>query len=168
MGYLGWFWMGSLYKNIQLMLEFLKGSFSVLHFSCYRYNTIDNNLPDDVISNIAIHADDTTLYSDLWQQLELVSELQPDLDIADWGRKWVFDFNAQNNRLVLLVTLVLLIWKWKGCSWWKILLRYWGWLSLPNWIGALTWSLLLKVSPKKWGLESFCEVSFSWGCSVSW
>ena len=83
MGYLGWFWMGSLYKNIQLMLEFLKGSFSVLHFSCYRYDTIDNNLPDDVISNIAIHADDTTLYSDLWQQLELVSELQPDLDIAD-------------------------------------------------------------------------------------
>ena len=35
-----------------------------------------NNLPDDVICNIAIYADDTTLYSkcdkasDLWQQLE--------------------------------------------------------------------------------------------------
>ena len=30
-----WFWMGSLHKNIQLMLEFLKGLFLALHFSCY-------------------------------------------------------------------------------------------------------------------------------------
>ena len=28
-----WFWMESLHKNIQLMLEFLKGQFLVLHFS---------------------------------------------------------------------------------------------------------------------------------------
>ena len=28
-----WFWMGSLHKNIQLMLEFLKPPFLVLHFS---------------------------------------------------------------------------------------------------------------------------------------
>ena len=41
-----------------------------------------NDLPDDVICNIAIYADDTTLYfkchqaSDLWQQLELASELK--------------------------------------------------------------------------------------------
>ena len=36
-----------------------------------------NDLPDDVICNIAIYADDTTLYSasDLWEQLELASEL---------------------------------------------------------------------------------------------
>ena len=32
-GGFGWFWMGSLHKNIQLMLEFLKGLFLVLHFS---------------------------------------------------------------------------------------------------------------------------------------
>ena len=43
-----------------------------------------NDLPD-VICNIAIYADDTTLYSkcnhasDLWQQLELASELESDL-----------------------------------------------------------------------------------------
>ena len=30
-----WFWMGSLHKNIQLMLEFLKAPFLVLHFSYY-------------------------------------------------------------------------------------------------------------------------------------
>ena len=40
-----------------------------------------NDLPDDVICDIAIYADDTTLYSrcDLWQQLELASELEFDL-----------------------------------------------------------------------------------------
>ena len=43
-----------------------------------------NDLPD-VICNIAIYADDTTLYckcdqaSELWQQLELVPELESDL-----------------------------------------------------------------------------------------
>ena len=42
-----------------------------------------NYLPD-VIGNITIYADDTTLYSkcervsDLWQQRELASELEPD------------------------------------------------------------------------------------------
>ena len=34
-GGLGWFWMGNLHKNIQLMLEFLKGPFLDLHFSYY-------------------------------------------------------------------------------------------------------------------------------------
>ena len=44
-----------------------------------------NDLPDDVICSIAIYDDDTTLYSkcnrasDLWQQLELASELESDL-----------------------------------------------------------------------------------------
>ena len=54
-----------------------------------------NDLPDDVICDIAIYADDTTLYSkcdlasDLWQQLELASELESDLrDTMDWGKKW--------------------------------------------------------------------------------
>ena len=46
---------------------------------------IINDLPDDVICDIAIYADDATLYSkcdqvsDLWQQLELASELESDL-----------------------------------------------------------------------------------------
>ena len=60
-----------------------------------------NGLPDDVICDISIYADDTTLYSkcdqasDLWQQLELASELESDLrDNAYWGRKWLVDFNA--------------------------------------------------------------------------
>ena len=66
-----------------------------------------NDLPDDVICNIAIYADDTTLYSkcdqasDLWQQLELASELESDLrDTVDWCRKWLVDFNAEKTQLV--------------------------------------------------------------------
>ena len=58
-------------------------------------------LLDDVICNIAIYADDTTIYSkcdqasDLSQQLELASELECDLqDTVDWGSKWLVDFNA--------------------------------------------------------------------------
>ena len=57
-------WMGNLHKNIQLMLEFLKDPFFFLLYI--------NNLPDDIICNSAIYADDTTLCSkcdqasDLW------------------------------------------------------------------------------------------------------
>ena len=60
-----------------------------------------NDLPDDVICDIAIYADDTTLYSkcdqasDLWQQLELASELESDLqETVDLGKNWLIDFNA--------------------------------------------------------------------------
>ena len=66
-----------------------------------------NDLPDDVICDIAIYADDITLYSkcdqasDLWQQLELASELESDLqDTVDWGKKWLVDFNARKTELV--------------------------------------------------------------------
>ena len=66
-----------------------------------------NDLPDDVICDIAIYAI-STLYSkcdqasDLWQQLELASELESDLqDFVDWGRKWLVDFNAGKTQLVL-------------------------------------------------------------------
>ena len=53
-----------------------------------------NDLPDDAICNIAIYADDPTLYSkydqasDLWQQLELPSEFESDLrDTVVWSSK---------------------------------------------------------------------------------
>ena len=67
-----------------------------------------NDLPDNVLCDIAIYADDTTLYSkchetsDLWQQLELASELESDLqDTVDWGKKWLVDFDAGKTKLVL-------------------------------------------------------------------
>ena len=53
-----------------------------------------NNLPDDIICDIAIYADDTTLYSkcdqpsDLWQQLQLASQFESDLrDTMDRDKK---------------------------------------------------------------------------------
>ena len=93
----------------------------------------------DFICNIAIYADDTTLYSkfdqasDQWQQLELTSELESDpQDTVDWGRKWLLDFNAGKTQLFFLAslkTLVLLMWKWMGLFLRKNhLLRYWSWL----------------------------------------
>ena len=78
-------------------------SFLVLQF----FLLYINDLPDNVICNIAIYADDTTLYSkcdlasDPWQQLELASELKSDLwDTVDWGRKWLVDFNDGKTQLV--------------------------------------------------------------------
>ena len=71
--------MGILHKNIQLMLVFLKAIVSTL-FLLYI-----NDPLDDVICDIAIYTDDTTLYSkcdqgsDLQQKLELASELESEL-----------------------------------------------------------------------------------------
>ena len=66
-----------------------------------------NDHPDDVIFDIAIYADGTTLYSkcdqasDLWQQLELASELESDLrDTVYWGREWLVDFSAGKTQPV--------------------------------------------------------------------
>ena len=62
---------------------------------------IINDLPEDVICNITICADDNTLYSkcdqasDLWQQLKLAFELESNLrGILDRDRKWLVDFSA--------------------------------------------------------------------------
>ena len=67
-----------------------------------------DDLPDHVICNIAVYADDTTLYSkcdqasDLWQQLELATEVESDLqDTKDWSKKWVDDFHAGKTQFVL-------------------------------------------------------------------
>ena len=62
-----------------------------------------NDLPGDI--NMAIYADDTTLYfkygqaSDLWQQIELASELKSNLsDTVRLGQvKWLVHFNAENS-----------------------------------------------------------------------
>ena len=60
-----------------------------------------NDLPDNVICDITLYADDTALYSkcdqasDLWQQLELAFELESNLqETVDWGKMWVVVFNV--------------------------------------------------------------------------
>ena len=99
--------MGSLHKNIQLMLEFLKATFLVLHFSYYSLMTFLMMLSVILISVLMILLCDqaSDLWcdqaSDLWQQLELAFELESDLrDTVDWGREWLVDFNAGKIRLV--------------------------------------------------------------------
>ena len=78
-----------------------------------------NDLPENALCDIAIYADDTTLCSkcdrasDLWEQLELASEIESDVqDTVDWGKKWLVDFNARKLswfRLTSLITVVLLL-----------------------------------------------------------
>ena len=65
-------------------------------------------LDEFILMNIAICADGTTLYYKfdkayyMWQQLELSSELEPNLhDTVDWGRKRLVGFNAGKSQLVL-------------------------------------------------------------------
>ena len=75
-----WFWMESLHKNIQLMHEFLKALFLVLNFSYDTLLIFLTMLSVILLSMLMI----LTLYSkcdrasDLWQQLELASELESD------------------------------------------------------------------------------------------
>ena len=87
---------------------------------------------------------------------ELESELR---DSVDWSRKWLVKFNAGKTQLISFdqsnktgatdVTMdgsVLYI------------LRCWGWLFLPNWIGPLTISLA-KTASKKIG-ALICSIKF--------
>ena len=62
-----------------------------------------NDLPDNVICDVAIYADDTTVFfkCDMWQQLELAS-----------GKRWLVDFDAGKLNwfhVISLITLVLLM-----------------------------------------------------------
>ena len=74
-----WFWMGSFQKNTQLILELLKGPFLVLHFSYYRLITylmlsvILLSILVTLLSTLSV------IRHHLWQQLELASELESDL-----------------------------------------------------------------------------------------
>ena len=68
-----------------------------------------NHPRNNFICHIAIHANDISFYSkwnqtsDLWQQLELASELGSHLqDTVDLRRKWLLDFNVRKTQLVSL------------------------------------------------------------------
>ena len=62
-----------------------------------------NDLPGDVICDIAIYVDDGTLYSkcdqasDLWQQLDLASKLESDLRDTGLGQEVVCWFQCWKN-----------------------------------------------------------------------
>ena len=67
--------MGSLHKNIQLMLEFLKGPFLVLHFSYYKLMTFLMMLSVILLFLLMILLSKFNQAFDLWQQVELASKL---------------------------------------------------------------------------------------------
>ena len=76
-----------------------------------------NDLPDDLICDIVIYADDTTLYSkcdhasDLWQQLELASEIESDLQDTGVRSGLLISMLGKLSwfRLTGLITMVLLM-----------------------------------------------------------
>ena len=103
---LEWFWMASLHKNIQLMLEFLKAPFLGLHFSYYTLMTILMMLSVILPSMLIILLSILTVIRHLicgnnfnWVlNLNLIYE---NLITVDWGKKWHVEFNAGKTQLVL-------------------------------------------------------------------
>ena len=148
------------------MLEFLKGPFFVQHFSYYKLMTFLMVLSVMLLSMVMILPSTLRVIKHWLLNLNLIYEAlstgaESDLLISMLE-------NLSWFHLTGLVTLVLLMWEWRGPSLTKNhFLRYWVWLSLLNWIGALTLSLLLKLPPRKWSLDSFIELSLSWVCSIS-
>ena len=66
-------------------------------------------------------------------------------EVVCWFQCWK---NSTYFIWPVLIMLVLLMWKWMGLFLRKKSSWCWGWLSLPNWIGFLTLSLLLKLPPR--------------------
>ena len=153
---LEWFWMESLHRNIQLMLEFLKAPFLVLHFSYYKLMNFLTILSVILLSILMIVISIRSVIRHLicgnnlnwFLDLNLINEtlwtgVRSGLLISMLGKLNWF-------RLIGLITMVPLMWKWMGLFLRKNhLLRCWGWPSLLNWIGVLTLSLLLKLTPRK-------------------
>ena len=114
-----WFWMGKIHKNIQLMLEFLKTPFVVLHFSYHTLMTFLMMLSIILLSMLMIVLSTLSairqlicgnkqnwilnlnlIYKTLWTGLG--SSLISILEKLNWF------------LLIGLTTLVLLIRKWMG------------------------------------------------------
>ena len=73
--------------------------FLVLDFSYYTLMTFLTMLFVILLSMLMMLL--PVLSADLWQQLELDSELESDLrDTVDWRKKWLVDFSAGKTQLV--------------------------------------------------------------------
>ena len=134
-----WFWMESLHKNIQLMWEFLKAPFLVLHFCYYTLMNFLMMLSVILLSMLMILLSILGVIGLLicgnnlnWlRNLNLIyetwwTEVRVGLLISMLGKRSWF-------RLTGLITMVLLMWKWVGLFLRKNhLLRCWGWCSLLN------------------------------------
>ena len=116
-----------------------------------------NDLPDDVVCNIAIYADDTTLYSKCDQAFDLGNNQNCLLNLiliyetVDWGNKWLVDLNPGLNwsHFACLITGAIDVRMDGLILRKKTSFKMLGWLSLLNWIGSRRLSLLLKLPPRK-------------------
>ena len=91
-----WFWMESLLKNIQLMLEFLKAPFLVLHFSYYTLMTFMMMLPVILLSMLMILLSGLNVIGHLisGNNLNWLLNLNLTYETLHWGRRWLVDLNA--------------------------------------------------------------------------
>ena len=96
-----WFWMESLHKNIQLMLELLKGPFLVLHFSCYTLMVFLTILSVILRSMLMILLFILSVTRHLICDNNLNWLLNLNLIYETLCKKWLIDFNAGKTQLVL-------------------------------------------------------------------
>ena len=66
-----------------------------------------NDLPDNILSQLANYGDDTTIYSCLgitnyhFDKVGLAAELEVDLHtVYKWGEKWFVSFNVSKAKLL--------------------------------------------------------------------
>ena len=119
-GKVSWFWMQNLHKSFQLILQFLRTLFLVLHFSYYTLMTF-------FLMMILISDDDTMLMI-LISTLNLIMHL---ICGKTWWLRGDLLISMLENlnwfRLTSLKTWVLLMWEWLGLFLRENhLLRCWG------------------------------------------
>ena len=95
--------MESLYKNTELMLDFLKAPLLNLHFSYYTLMTflmmlsvILLSMPMTLLSNLSVVMH--LIYGNNWRCLLNLNLIYETLV---WGRNWFVDLNAGKTQLVL-------------------------------------------------------------------
>ena len=94
-----WFWMGSLYKNIQSMLDFLKAPFLVLHFSYSTLMTFLVMLSVILLSMLMILLSILSVIGHMICGNNQNQLLNLNLKM-NWGRKQFLDFSAGETQLV--------------------------------------------------------------------
>ena len=148
-GSFGWFCMVNLHKNIQLMLEFLKKSRTILGPTFCYYILMGFLMMLSIIllfvrmillSTLNVIWFVATTRSDFWTWIWSARHCGLEQKMACW-------FQCSKNA----TSFVWLVWSEStgGIDVNIDLLICWGWLSLLNWIVTLTLSLLLKLPPRK-------------------
>ena len=133
------------------MLEFLKAPFFALQFSYHTLVTFLIFLSVILLSMLIILLTILSVIRHLicGSNYNWLLNMNLVYKTLGWGRKWLVDFNAGKTQLVLF--------DWSNSTGTTDVKmdesvleeRSWGWPSLLNWIGALTWSLLLKLLSRK-------------------